>query len=454
MLALAGRIAAPALALALASTSATNSGAEGPAGTVAPTPAPARTLIHAGRLIDAVAAGARERVTVVVQGGGIVAVEAGYTAPSPGDEVLELDGYTLLPGLIDCHVHLTAQYSRDSYLESYQLDAADYAFRAARNAELTLLAGFTTVRDLGDRFNVTIALRKAIEKGIARGPRILAAGKSIATTGGHADPSNGASSWLDLEPGPKEGVIDGPYEAAKAVRQRYKDGADVIKVTVTGGVLSVAKSGQNPQFSPVELEAIVKTAADYGFHVAAHAHGTEGMRRAVLAGVRSIEHGTFMDDEVMRLMKERGTFYVPTVAAGRWVAEKARIDGFFPELVRPKAAAIGPQIQDTLARAHRAGVRIAFGTDTGVSAHGENARELGYMVEAGMTPMEAIRSATAVAAELLGLEKSVGTVVPGKRADLIAVAGDPLEDIHRLERVDWVMKDGMVYRRPDGASRK
>lgn len=248
------------------------------------------------------------------------------------------------------------------------------------------------------------------------------------------------------DPGPQEGVINGVDQAREAVRQRYKNGAGLIKITATGGVLSVAKSGQNPQFTDEELRAIVESAADYDMHVAAHAHGAEGMKRAIRAGVRSIEHGTFMDEEAMELMKQHGTFYVPTILAGKTVAEKAEEEGFFPELVRPKAAAIGPKIDETFARAYRAGVKIAFGTDSGVSHHGDNAREFQYMVEGGMSPMQAIQSATVVAAQLLGLEDRLGTLEKGKIADIIAVDGDPLADITALQKVSFVMKEGVVYK--------
>jgi imidazolonepropionase-like amidohydrolase len=243
-------------------------------------------------------------------------------------------------------------------------------------------------------------------------------------------------------------VINSPADARKAVRQRYKDGADLIKITATGGVLSLAKSGQNPQFTDAELSAVVEAATDYGMHVAAHAHGTEGMKRAVLAGVRSIEHGTFMSDEVIRLMKEKGTYYVPTILAGRFVAEKAEEADYFPPVVRPKAATVGPQIQETFEKAYKSGVTIAFGTDCGVSPHGANALEFVYMVEAGMPAMEAIQSATKTAAELLREEQNLGSISAGKLADIIAVQGNPLEDISLLGNVTFVMKDGKVYRQP------
>ncbi len=245
-------------------------------------------------------------------------------------------------------------------------------------------------------------------------------------------------------PGPDAGVVNGITQARQAVRQHYKDGADVIKITATGGVLSVAKNGQNPQFMDDELDAIVATAKDYGMTVAVHAHGKEGMIRAIKAGVTSIEHGTYMDNEVMDLMKEYGTYYVPTILAGNFVAEKAKIDGYFPEIVRPKAAAIGPLIQKTFSLAYLAGVNIAFGTDSGVSAHGDNAQEFGLMVEAGMPPIEAILSATANTANLLNITDSLGTISVGKLADIVAVKGDPLTDITLLEHIQFVMKDGVI----------
>jgi imidazolonepropionase-like amidohydrolase len=413
-----------------------------------PAAARARTLVHAGALIDGVSGTARERVTVVVEDGRIVAVESGWMTAADGDELIDLRQHTVLPGLMDMHVHLTGELSPRSYLERFQLEAADQALRSVAYADRTLMAGFTTVRNVGAGFKVAIKLRNAIAQGWVSGPRIFAAGGSLATTGGHGDPTNGMASYLYDEPGPSEGVVNSVDDAAKAVRQRYKDGADLIKITATGGVLSVAKSGMNPQFTEDEIRAIVETADDYGFHVAAHAHGAEGMKRAIRAGVRSIEHGTFMDEEAMTLMKERGTFYVPTILAGVTVAEQAKVDGFFPEIIRPKAAAIGPQIVDTFGRAHAAGVRIAFGTDSGVSKHGQNGREFRYMVEAGMTPMEAIRAATVSCAELLEVEDRLGSIEAGKIADLIAVAGDPLDDITLLESVAFVMKDGVVYKSP------
>lgn len=402
------------------------------------------TLIHAGRLIDGVSETARERVTIVVDEQRIVEVVGGFRSPTGADKLIDLSDATVLPGLMDMHTHITSLYGRNVYLERFQLSEADVALRGAEYAHKTLLAGFTTVRDLGDRYNASVALRNAIAAGRLPGPRIFTSAKALGTTGGHADPTNGSRPDLRGDPGPNDGVVNSPDDARKAVRQRYKDGADLIKITATGGVLSVAKSGQNPQFTDAELRAVVATANDYGFHVAAHAHGKDGMKRAILAGVATIEHGTFMDDEIIRLMKREGTHYVPTIMAGRWVAEKAEVPGFFPEIVRPKAAAIGPLIQQAFSRAQAAGVKILFGTDSGVSPHGDNAQEFVYMVEAGMAPMAAIKAATSAPAKFLRIDADLGSVEIGKLADLIAVDGDPLADIGVLRDVRFVMKEGRI----------
>lgn len=406
----------------------------------------AATLIHAGKLVPATGDEILYRSTIVVEDNKIVSVDSGYTAPDFGDTLIDLKDATVMPGLMDMHVHLSYEYTANSYLNRFVKNEADYAFLAAKNAEKTLMAGFTSVRNLNDQFSETVALRKAINNGTVVGPRVYTTAKAIATTGGHADPTNGYSAQLMGSPGPEDGVINGIAQARQAVRQRYKDGADLIKITATGGVLSLAKSGQNPQFMDDELAAIVDTAKDYGMTVAVHAHGQEGMERAIRAGVSSIEHGTYMADSTMDLMKQFGTYYVPTVMAGKWVEEKSRIDGFFPELVRPKAAAIGPLIQDTFGKAYAAGVNIAFGTDSGVSAHGDNWQEFVYMVEAGMPPLAAIISATYHGAKLLQVEEELGTIEAGKLADIIAVSGDPIQDISTMQNVVFVMKDGEVYK--------
>ncbi|MFU8832860.1 MAG: amidohydrolase family protein [Wenzhouxiangella sp.] len=402
--------------------------------------------VRCGGLVDVVEGRTLGPHTVVVSGDRFGEVQAGHATAPDGVEVVDLTGLTCLPGLMDMHTHLSSEFSPQAYVQRFTLNEADLALRGANFARITLEAGFTTVRDLGDSFNVTIALRDAINDGLVSGPRIFTAAKSLATTGGHADPTNSWRSDLMGEPGPIDGVINGLDDARQAVRQRYKDGADLIKITATGGVLSVARSGQNPQFTDEELAEIVRIARDYDMHVAAHAHGTEGMRRAILAGVHSIEHGTYMTDDIIALMLEHNTWYVPTLSAGRFVAEKAAVEGYFPPVVAAKAAEIGPLIQGTFSRAYEAGVRIAFGTDCGVCPHGSNAMEFELMVEAGMTPAEAVRSATLHAADLLGHGDRVGQVRAGYLADLIAVAEDPLQDVATLKSVRFVMRDGVVYR--------
>mgnify|MGYP003675893164 FL=1 len=377
-------------------------------------------------------------MSIVIEGNKIVAVDQGYTKGRNDDQVIDLKNKTVMPGLMDMHVHIESQSSPSSQLNKYVMNEADLAYDAQVYANRTLMAGFTTVRDLGGS-GVNVALRNAINAGKVVGPRIYTAEKTIATTGGHGDPTNGASSHLMGDPGPLEGVVNSEEEARKAVRQRYKNG--------TGGVLSVAKDGQGPQFKMDELKGIIETANEYGMVSAAHAHGDEGMRRAVEAGITSIEHGTFMSDQTMDLMIKKGTYYVPTISAGEFVVEKAKIPGFFPDVVVPKALEVGPQISDTFSKAYKRGVKIAFGTDAGVFPHGDNGKEFIYMVKAGMKPMEAIKSATMTASQLLRIEKQYGSIEPGKMADIIAVDGDPIQDIATMTEVKFVMKDGQVYKK-------
>ncbi|MEM1323545.1 MAG: amidohydrolase family protein [Bacteroidota bacterium] len=404
-----------------------------------------KTYLHCGTLIDGISNNAQAEMTIVVENNTIIAVNQGYTAPEAGVRVVDLKSHTVMPGWIDLHVHLEGQSSPKRYEENFRLNDADVALRSTIYAKRTLMAGFTTVRDLGGT-GVNVSLRNAINKGFVDGPRIYTAEKTLATTGGHGDPSNGVRKELMGDPGPKEGVLNSIEDARKAVRQRYKNGADVIKVTATGGVLSVAKDGQGPQLTEEELKAIVRTANDYGMTTAAHAHGDEGMQRAVRAGITSIEHGTLMSEETMNLMKEYGTYYVPTISAGKYVEEKAKIPGFYPAIIVPKALEIGPQIQQTFARAYQAGVTIAFGTDAGVFPHGDNAKEFLYMTEVGMPVMEAIHSATRVAAELLKIDDKIGTIGTGKLADIVATQGNPLQDINAVLEVAFVMKDGKIYK--------
>lgn len=402
--------------------------------------------LHCGQLIDTEKEEVFTEKTIVVSGNKIKSIENGYiTSDNPNDTVVDLKSKTVMPGLIDMHVHMENEYNPARYMDQFTANEADVAFKSVNYAEITLLAGFTTVRDLGGT-GVNIALRNAINNNTILGPRIFTAGKAIATTGGHADPTNGRNKLLMGDPGPEQGVINSPDEARKAVRQRYKNGADNIKITATGGVLSVAKNGQNPQFTLEEVRAICETAKDYGMIVAAHAHGDEGMQRAVIGGVTTIEHGTKMSYKTMDLMKQYGTYFVPTITAGKAVAENAKIDGFYPEIIVPKALEIGPKIQSTFAKAYKRGVNIAFGTDAGVFPHGQNAKEFGYMVEVGMPPMEAIQSATLINAKVLGLANELGQIKPNFIADIVATDSNPLEDITAMERISFVMKDGIIYK--------
>lgn len=404
-----------------------------------------KILIHCGNFIDGKSDNVQSQITIVVEANKIVAVQKGFSKPASDEKLIDLSQKTVMPGFIDMHVHLEGETNKDQNLQRFTLNDADIAFRSTLFAKKTLMAGFTTVRDLGGT-GVNIALRNAINQGTVPGPRVFTAGKSIATTGGHADPTNSYRKDIMGDPGPKEGVINSPEEARQAVRQRYKDGSDLIKITATGGVLSLAKDGSGPQFTDEELKAIIETAKDYGMHTAAHAHGAEGMKRAVLAGITTIEHGTKMTEEVMDLMKQKGTYYVPTVTAGRFVAEQAKVPGYYHPLVVPKALEIGPQIQETLRKAYKRGVKIAFGTDAGVFPHGENGKEFAYMVEAGMPPMEAIKSATIVNAGILGISDKIGTLEVGKSADIVASDENPITNIKTLEKISFVMKEGMVYK--------
>ena len=407
----------------------------------------AATVIHAGHLFDTANGAVLEQQSIVIEEGRVTSVKPGFIGGA-GDEIIDLSSYYVSPGFMDMHVHLDGELNPPaSYSEEFFMNSADIALRSSVFARRTLDAGFTTVRDLGaGDIQAIFALRDAIAKGYIDGPRIFAAGKAMATTGGHGDPTNGIRADLRGDPGPKQGVINGPDDAYKAVRQRYKDGSDVVKLTVTGGVLSLAKSGDNPQFTDKELEAVVSAAKDYDFVVAVHAHGATGMKRAIRAGVDSVEHGTYMDSEAMRLMRKQGTWYVPTISAGKWVGDLAELDDKLPAVVRPKAAAIGPQIQDTFGAAYKAGVKIAFGTDAGVSPHGANGKEFRFMAEAGMPIMETIQAATVNAAKLLRLENELGQVAPGFHADIVAFDNNPLEDVTVLERPNFVMKAGSVFR--------
>ncbi|MFT4848585.1 MAG: imidazolonepropionase-like amidohydrolase [Sediminicola sp.] len=404
------------------------------------------TLLHCGKIINTKQGKVLSNKTIVVSGSKILRVEDGFSSPKQVDVVIDLTNKTVLPGLIDMHVHIEGETSPSQYLEGFTLNEADVAFNAAEISKRTLMAGFTSVRDLGGS-GVNVSLRNAIAKGKIMGPRIFTAEKAIGTTGGHADPTNGWRRDLMGDPGPAEGVINSPADARKAVRQRYKNGADWIKITATGGVLSVSKNGHNPQFTQEEVNEIVKTAREYGMGVAAHAHGIEGMKRAIIAGVATIEHGSLMDRETAVLMKEYGTYLVPTLSAGRYVAEKAKIKGYYPEIIIPKIIEIDAKLRTTFAMVYKEEVNIAFGTDAGVFPHGENAKEFGYMVETGWSEMFSLQSATITNAKVLDMEKELGQIAPGFIADIIAVDDDPTQNIHTMENVVFVMKEGIIYKR-------
>jgi imidazolonepropionase-like amidohydrolase len=402
-------------------------------------------IIHAGRLIDGVGTAPRVRVSILISGDRIIGVQDGFAAPQTGVPVTDLSTATVLPGLIDSHTHITGEGTADAIVRAVTLGPVDAAVRSTVYAKRTLEAGFTTIRNVGADGGADVALKRAINEGLVPGPRIWTARHGLSITGGHGD-QGGLRPDLGGEASWQNGIVDSPEEAAKAVRYQHKYGADLIKFTATGGVLSINDSGDLQQFSDQEMKSIVDTAHLLGMKVAAHAHGKQGMEAAIKAGVDSIEHGTYLDAETIAMLKKYGTYLVPTIIAGKTVAEMAKKPGALHPSVRAKAARIGPLIQDSFRRAYAGGVKIAFGTDSGVSNHGENAREFAYMVEAGMPPIEAILSATRNAADLLGASDTVGSIQPGRFADVIAVAGDPLKDITALQRVVFVMKGGVVQK--------
>ena len=404
------------------------------------------TYLHCGKIIDTKNGTVLTNKTIVVKGYKIVAVNDGFSIANQKDDIIiDLKNKTVMPGLIDMHVHMESETSPSRYLETFTKNNADVAFSSAEIAKRTLMSGFTTVRDLGGS-GVNVALRDAIREGKVDGPRIFTAEKAIGTTGGHADPTNGMRQELMGDPGPEKGVINSPDDARKAVRQRYKNGADLIKITATGGVLSVSKNGVNPQFTQEEANEIVKTAKEYGMNVAAHAHGIEGIQRAIKAGVQTIEHGSLMDKETAQLMKTYDCYLVPTLSAGRYVRQQADIKGYYPDIIIPKIMKIDEGIRATMTMVKTEGVPIAFGTDAGVFPHGENAKEFRYMVETGWSPMFSIQSATITNAKLLDMEGQLGVISEGFIADIVATNEDPTEDITTLEKVVFVMKEGAIYK--------
>ena len=401
-----------------------------------------KTIIYCGKLIDPKQLQVQTEMSVIIEGNKVTDVQKGYVTAGSSDKVIDLKSKTVMPGLIDCHVHMDHQTSSNRMLPFIE-NPADKAFTAIQYSNITLMSGFTTVRDVGG--SVTISIRNAINKGQIIGPRIFTAGKILSSTGGHGDGTNGLREDLMHIPELNSDVVNGIDECIKMVRQRYKDGADLIKICSTGGVLSLEKDGSGAQFSEEEIRAIVNTAKDYGMKVACHAHGAEGIKRAVRAGVASIEHGTYVDDEAIALMKKMGTYHIPTIIAGKSVADSAKKPGYFPEIIAKKATEVGSTIQSAFAKTYKAGVKIAFGTDAGVYAHGKNWMEFMYMTEAGMPILECIKAATVNAADLLGTT-DIGTLEKGKIADIIAVDGDPTKDVSVMGKVKFVMKDGKVYK--------
>ncbi|HEY7912160.1 MAG TPA: amidohydrolase family protein [Blastocatellia bacterium] len=402
-------------------------------------------VIYAGRLIDGLTGQVRSGVSIIIDGDRVREVRDGKAAVE-GAEMIDLADHTVMPGLIDCHTHMTSELGRDALLKALTRRSADFAIESTVYARRTLMAGFTTVRNLGSDGFVDISLRDAINAGTIPGPRMFVAAKGLSITGGHGD-VGGVREDLLPEPDYKEGIINTPEDAVRAVRYMVKYGADHIKVMATGGVLSVADSGAGQQLTFEDMKAIVEAARLLDRKVAAHAHGAEGMKDAIRAGVASIEHGTYIDDEAIALFKKHGAYLVPTIIAGKTVESAARIPGLLPPPVAEKAKTIGPLMQNSFAKAYRGGVKIAFGTDAGVYPHGQNAREFQYMVEAGMPPMEAILAATRGAADLLGQSAVLGSIQPGRFADIVAVKGDPVADIKLLQSISFVMKGGKVYKR-------
>ena len=398
------------------------------------------TVIKAGHLIDVLAGQVVDNAMVVVDGDTIKSVGSGLPVPADAT-VIDLGNAWVLPGLIDCHTHITFQmgnYYEDIFRKS-PIDEAIYAHAYARR---TLEAGFTTCRNVGANEFVDVALKKAIDAGKIPGPHLFVSGHILSATGGHGD-RNGFSPYLHFTSA--DGVVDGVDEIRKKIRWNIKYGADLIKFTATAGVLSEEESVGAPQFSAEEMKAIVDEAAMWGRKVAAHAHGAEGIKRAIRAGVASIEHGSILDDEAIQLMKEHGTYLVPTVYVGFAVEEHAQ-EWKLPEKLVAKARTINAEKLQWLRKAIGSGVKIAYGTDAGVFPHGENAKDFKYLVQAGMSPMRAIQAATVEAANLIGHPEKVGTIASGRSADLVAVSADPLKDIAVLEKIPFVMKSGIVYR--------
>jgi len=415
---------------------------------------PERTVVHIGTLYAVPGEAPMREATVVIVDDTIDRVLAGYRDASTlfdadvESTVIDLKDRFVVPGLMDCHTHLTGQSVPvgERVRRAMQETEAYAAIDGVVYAERTLMAGFTTVRNVGSQGSVGLALRDRIRSGMIPGPRMYVAGPAVTVTGGHGDGTNSFSPVLRPDQGPEAAPSDGPSEVRKAVRARVREGVDLIKITATGGVLSMTAAGVDQQFFADELESIVEAARMMGRKVAAHAHGSNGINAALRAGVASIEHGTYLDDESIGLFLETGAYLVPTIHAGKYVEEKAKEDGYYPMAIRSKAAAVGPVIQGAFGRAHKAGVNIAFGTDVGVGEHGTNALEFVYMNEAGMSPEDCLISATINAADLIGVSDTLGTIEAGKLADLVGLDANPMRDITAYQRVVFVMKDGAVFK--------
>jgi imidazolonepropionase-like amidohydrolase len=395
---------------------------------------PEPIVVKAARMLDVSAGRIVANAAIVIQGDKIVTVNPA-TLPA-GARTIDLGDVTLMPGFIDAHTHLSSEISATSFSEAVRLTESDFAFKAVANALKTVRAGFTTVRDFGG--DVTVALGKAVDAGLVVGPRVVPSRNPLGITGGHCDVTGYAPGVREL--GPEDGVADGPWEVVQAVRYQIKHGAQVIKTCATAGVLSLEGPVGAQQYSYEELKAMVDEAARHGIKVAAHAHGTEGIKAAVRAGVASIEHGSMLDDEAIAMMKQNGTYLVPT----SYLVDRINL-AVLPPLVRRKAETVLPLARESLKKAIAAGVKVAFGTDAAVYPHGENAKEFAVYVKMGMTTIDAIRTATLAAADLLGV-KDRGAIEAGKLADLVAVPGNPLTDITATERVTWVMLGGKVVK--------
>jgi len=403
------------------------------------------TIVHAGTLLAVPGEAPKTRQTITIEGNRITAIDDGFIDPASmtGElTFIDLADKFVLPGLMDMHVHLLSELGPNSRTEALQVTTSMQALKGALHAKRTLHAGFTTVRDLGGKPEAIYALRDAIDQGIVPGPRVLAAGSSIAATGGHGDVDGVKAELLTLWT--PDTICDGPYDCRHATRYAIKYGADWIKITATGGVLSDTATGTDQQMTGDELREIMETAHSLGVKVAAHAHGTNGINAALRAGVDSIDHGTFLDDESIKLFKRTGAYLVPTLLPGHKIPATMEGNPFFTEAIKAKARSASAGSKASFRKAYQGGVRIAFGTDSGVTKHGANAEEFAVMVAAGMSEMDAIQSATVAAAQLIEMSDELGTIEPGKLADMIAVDSSPLDDISVLENVSAVIKDGKL----------